>query len=158
MSSGRGGRGRAVVLGGSVAGLVAARVLTDGYDEVVVVERDELPESAEHRRGVAQGRHIHALLAGGLEAFERLFDGLTADLTALGAPVGDMLGDVHAHLGGHVLHRGASGLLIVNVSRPALEASLRARVRTLANVTVLDRCDGAGLVTTPDGADRKSVV
>ena len=152
MSSGRGRRGRAVVLGGSVAGLVAARVLADGYDEVVVVERDELPESAEHRRGVAQGRHIHALLAGGLEAFERLFDGLTADLRALGAPVGDMLGDVHAHLGGHVLHRGASGLLIVNVSRPALEASLRTRVRTMANVTVLDRCDGAGLVTTHDGA------
>jgi 2-polyprenyl-6-methoxyphenol hydroxylase-like FAD-dependent oxidoreductase len=152
MRNGHGGRGRAAVLGGGVAGLVAARVLADSYDEVVVVERDELPEGAEHRRGVAQGRHIHALLAGGLEAFEQLFGGLTAELTALGAPVGDMLGDVHTHLGGHVLHRGTSGLLIVQVSRPALEAILRARIGSLTNVTVLDRCDGAGPATTSDGA------
>jgi len=152
MSNGRGGRGRAVVLGGSVAGLVAARVLADGYDEVVVVERDELPESAEHRRGVAQSRHVHALLAGGQAAFEQLFDGLTAELTTLGALVGDMLDDVHVHLGGHLLHRGASDLLAVHVSRPALEAGLRARVRALPRVTLMDRCDGAGLTTTANGA------
>jgi 2-polyprenyl-6-methoxyphenol hydroxylase-like FAD-dependent oxidoreductase len=150
MRYGHGRHGRAVVLGGSVAGLVAARVLADSHDEVVVVERDELPERAEHRRGVAQGRHVHAILAGGQQALEQLFEGLTAELTALGAPVGDMLGDVHVHLGGHLLHRGASDLLAVHVSRPALEACLRARVRALRSVTLMDRCDGAGLTTTAD--------
>jgi 2-polyprenyl-6-methoxyphenol hydroxylase-like FAD-dependent oxidoreductase len=150
MRYGRNRHGRAVVLGGSVAGLVAARVLAGGYDEVVVVERDHLPEGAEHRRGVAQGRHVHALLAGGQQALEQLFAGLTAELTALGAPVGDMLGDVHAHLGGYALRRGRSDLLAVHVSRPALEASLRARVRALPNATLMDRCDGAGLTTTAD--------
>jgi len=150
MKNGNGRRGRAVVLGGSVAGLVAARVLADSHDEVVVVERDELPESAGHRRGVAQGRHVHAILAGGQQALEQLFEGLTAELTALGAPVGDMLGDVHVHLGGHLLHRGPSDLLAVHVSRPALEACLRARVRALPSVTLMDRCDGAGLTMTGD--------
>ena len=82
---------RAVVLGGSMAGLLAARVLADAYAEVVVVERDELPHAAAHRRGVPQSRHIHGLLAGGQQALEELFDGLTAELVDLGAPAGDLL-------------------------------------------------------------------
>jgi flavin-dependent dehydrogenase len=56
---------RAVVLGGSVAGLLAARVLADAYAEVIVVERDQLPSAAAHRRGAPQSRHIHGLLARG---------------------------------------------------------------------------------------------
>ena len=64
---------RAVVLGGSMAGLLAARVLVDFYAEVVVVERDPLPRAATHRRGVPQSRHIHGLLARGQEALEELF-------------------------------------------------------------------------------------
>ena len=151
MRNGHDGRGRAVVVGGGIAGLVAARVLADEFDHVVVIERDALPETPDHRRGVAQGRHVHALLAGGQLALEQIFEGLTAELMALGAPVGDMLADVHVHLGGHLLHRGASDLLAVHVSRPTLEGCLRARVRTLPNVTLMDRCDGAGLTTSEDG-------
>ncbi|MGY1683122.1 hypothetical protein [Geodermatophilus sp. SYSU D01176] len=59
-------RERAVVLGGSTAGLLAARVLADTHPEVVVVQRDELPEGAAHRRGVPQGRHVHGLLGRGV--------------------------------------------------------------------------------------------
>jgi len=142
---------RAVVLGGSVAGLLAARVLADAYAEVVVVERDELPRAAAHRRGVPQSRHIHGLLAGGQQALEELFDGLTAELVDLGAPAGDMLQDLRAYFGGHRLQPGPSGLLALQASRPMLEASLRARVRALPSVRFMDRCDVAGLTTTPDG-------
>ena len=53
---------RAVVLGGSLAGLCAARVLADHFDEVTVVERDALPDVATQRAGVPQGRHVHAML------------------------------------------------------------------------------------------------
>ncbi|WP_458319428.1 hypothetical protein [Mycolicibacterium brisbanense] len=55
----------ALVLGGSISGLLAARVLSDFYDTVTVVERDELSETPTNRRGVPQGRHVHALLARG---------------------------------------------------------------------------------------------
>jgi flavin-dependent dehydrogenase len=55
---------RAVVLGASMAGLLAARVLAESYQQVIVIDRDQLPETARHRRGVPQGRHIHALAAG----------------------------------------------------------------------------------------------
>jgi 2-polyprenyl-6-methoxyphenol hydroxylase-like FAD-dependent oxidoreductase len=48
----------AVVLGASMGGLLAARVLADAYQRVTVVDRDLLPERAADRQGVPQGRHI----------------------------------------------------------------------------------------------------
>jgi 2-polyprenyl-6-methoxyphenol hydroxylase-like FAD-dependent oxidoreductase len=142
---------RAVVLGGSMAGLLAARVLADAYTEVVVIERDELSRAAAHRRGAPQSRHIHGLLAAGQQALEELFGGLTAELVDLGAPAGDMLGDVRVYFGGHRLQPGPSGLLALQAGRPMLEACLRARVRALPAVTFMDRCDVAGLTATSDG-------
>ncbi|MEU8798204.1 FAD-binding monooxygenase [Spirillospora sp. NPDC048819] len=142
---------RAVVLGGSIAGLLAARVLADAYGEVVVVERDELPDGPAHRQGVPQGRHIHALLARGHSALEELFEGLTAELAADGAPAGDMLGDTRLYFNGHRYRPAPSGLPMLCASRPMLEASIRTRVRALPGVTVLDRCDVSGLVASPGG-------
>ena len=142
---------RAVVLGGSLAGLVAARVLAEAYAEVVVVERDELPDAVAHRRGVPQSRHIHGLLAGGQQALEEFFDGLTAELVDLGAPAGDPLGNLRAYFGGHRLQPGSSGLLALQASRPMLEAAIRARVRALPSVDLMDSCDVTGLTATSDG-------
>ncbi|HET6530914.1 MAG TPA: FAD-dependent monooxygenase [Actinoplanes sp.] len=142
---------RAVVLGGSVAGLLAARVLADAYAEVVVVERDELPHAAAHRRGVPQSRHIHGLLARGQQALDELFDGLTGELVDRGAPAGDMLEGIRASFGGHRLQPAPSGLLALQASRPFLEAALRGRVRELPAVAFMDRCDVTGLTTTADG-------
>jgi 2-polyprenyl-6-methoxyphenol hydroxylase-like FAD-dependent oxidoreductase len=140
-----------VVLGGSMAGLLAARVLAEVYPEVVVVERDELPEGAAHRRGVPQGRHVHGLLARGVQALEELCPGLVEELTGRGVPAGDMLGDTRLHFGGHRFRPGTSGLTVLGASRPALEACVRGRVRGMPAVTVLDRCVAAGLAATPDG-------
>ena len=142
---------RAVVLGASMAGLLAARVLADAYGQVLVVDRDELPETPGHRRGVPHGRHIHALAARGQQVLEELFPGLTDELVAEGAPVGDMLTDARFYLGGHRLHRAHTGLLLLCASRPFLEGHVRARVAVLPNVRFLDGYDVAGLATAPDG-------
>src|SRR5829696_10127254 len=93
-------RNKALVIGGSMAGLLAARVLADFYEEVIVLERDDLAIEEQHRRGVPQGRHAHALLAGGQQVLERLFPGLTEDLVANGAPHGDVLGDTRLYFSG----------------------------------------------------------
>ena len=50
-----------LVLAGSIGGLLAARVLAERFERVVVVERDPLPQTGEHRRGVPHGRHLHGL-------------------------------------------------------------------------------------------------
>ena len=142
---------RAVVLGASMAGLVAARVLADAYAQVTVVDRDQLPEGSAQRRGVPQGHHIHALLARGQQALEELFPGLTAELVAQGVPAGDMLANARVYLSGHRLRQTHTGLVLLCASRPVLESHVRARVQALPNVAVLESCDIMGLAATPDG-------
>ena len=72
----------AVVLGASMAGLLAARVLSDAYERVTVVERDALPTKPDRRRGVPQGRHAHVLVPRGTQILDELFPGLLGDLVA----------------------------------------------------------------------------
>jgi 2-polyprenyl-6-methoxyphenol hydroxylase-like FAD-dependent oxidoreductase len=140
-----------VVLGGSMAGLLAARVLAETCAEVTVLDRDELVGGAIARRGAPQGRHIHALLARGQHVLEELFAGLTEELVALGAPIGDMLGDARLLFGGHRLARAETGLNVLSVSRPLLEDRVRARIRALGNVRFAPPCDVAGLRLSDDG-------
>jgi 2-polyprenyl-6-methoxyphenol hydroxylase-like FAD-dependent oxidoreductase len=141
---------QAVVLGASMAGLLAARVLADAYAQVTVIDRDQLPQADTHRRGVPQGRHLHALLARGQQALEELFPGLTAELVAHGVPTGDVLADGRWYLNGHRLRQTPTGLVALCASRPFVEGHVRGRVRALPNVRFLDACDILGLATTPD--------
>jgi glycine/D-amino acid oxidase-like deaminating enzyme len=46
---------RAVVAGTSMSGLLTARVLTEAFDRVTVVDRDELPREITARRGRPRG-------------------------------------------------------------------------------------------------------
>jgi len=141
----------AVVLGASMAGLLAARVLADAYAQVTIVDRDQLPQAGSHRRGVPQGRHLNALLARGQQALEELFPGLTAELVAHGVPAGDVLGNGRCYLNGHRLRQTHTGLVALCASRPFLEGHVRGRVWALPNVQFLDACDILELATTPDG-------
>jgi len=141
----------AVVLGGGMAGLLAARVLAEAYGRVTVVDRDRMPGAGQHRRGVPQGRHVHGLLARGQQIMEELFPGLTADLLGQGALAGDLLGDCRWYLNGHRLARTRVGLTALCARRPLLEGAVRARVFGRANVTLREGHDIVGLTTTPDG-------
>jgi 2-polyprenyl-6-methoxyphenol hydroxylase-like FAD-dependent oxidoreductase len=146
--------GRAVVMGGSMAGLLAARVLADRYAEVLVLDRDDLAAVTGPRRGVPQARHIHALLPRGREILERLFPGLTAELRADGAAGGDLLGNARLHLGGHRFVRAESQLPALSLSRPFLEDRVRHRVRRRDDVVFPGPCDVVGITTS---ADRRRV-
>jgi 2-polyprenyl-6-methoxyphenol hydroxylase-like FAD-dependent oxidoreductase len=143
--------GHAVVVGGSMAGLLAARVLADAYAQVTLVERDQLVPSGSPRRGVPQGGHIHALLARGQQVLEELFPGLTAELVAKGASSGDALGNARLLFGGHRFARAEAGLTAVSASRPFLEELVRARVAALPGITFAPPADVVGLLLSPDG-------
>ncbi len=142
---------RAVVLGGSIAGLLAARVLAETYVQVTVLDRDALAPGAVPRRGAPQGRHIHALLARGQQVLEELFPGLTGELVAEGAPLGDMLADARLVFGGHRLARADAGLTLLSVSRPLLEDRIRAHVSALRAVRFAPACNVVGLKQSADG-------
>ena len=77
----------AIVIGASIAGMCAARVLSDFYDRVTVYERDDLPDGPANRTAVPQGRHVHLLMARGAQEFDGLFPGLLNDMVAAGVPI-----------------------------------------------------------------------
>ena len=140
----------AVVLGASMAGLLAARVLSDAYQRVTVVDRDTLPNKPGNRRGVPQGRHAHVLVPRGTQILDELFPGLLDDLVAGGAPMIRDLGELRFSPAGHrlCLKGRPAQPFICQASRPFLEGHVRARVRALPAVEILDRCEVVGLVTT----------
>lgn len=136
---------RAIVCGASMAGLLAARVLSDFYEVVTVVERDRLPDGPEQRRGVPQGRHWHALLSTGSKALDQLFPGLLDELVTGGVHVLDNERSL-VYLGfGRFVRLGKfadpASLLFYLPSRPFLESHVRRRVRSLENVRILDGHD-----------------
>ncbi len=137
----------AVVLGASMAGLLAARVLADAYARVTVVERDILPPDFADRRGVPQGRHVHGLHARGRELLDELFPGFTEQLVQAGAVIADSLGDVRIHISGQLLRQVDIGLPGLAASRPFLEGHVRRRVKALPPVGFVEGCDVVGLVT-----------
>jgi 2-polyprenyl-6-methoxyphenol hydroxylase-like FAD-dependent oxidoreductase len=141
---------QAVVLGASFAGLLAARVLTEQFERVVVIERDELPLIGEHRRGVPHGRHLHGLHPRGREILDELFPGFTEILTASGAVGCDVLGDLRWQLSGHQLRQADTGLPGLFASRPFLEGHVRAMTQRLPGVSILERHSICGLTVTPD--------
>src|ERR1700757_4470648 len=143
---------RAVVLGASMGGLLAARVLADFFETVTVVERDALPDDAPAvQRGVPQGRHVHVLLARGAQILDELFPGFLKELAADGAPVWDdgELSKLHLSFGGHEMLRSgkialeAGALAVYMPSRPFLECLVRRRLEAIGNVTILGGHDAA---------------
>ncbi|MFF1511611.1 FAD-dependent oxidoreductase [Streptomyces sp. NPDC058326] len=142
----------AVVLGGSMAGLLAARVLAEVYSEVVIVDRDEIQGVRGPRRGVPQGRQIHGLQPAGQRILEELFPGLTEDLAGDGAQIQDTVADGHWYFRGRKLMQSPSDLVTVAASRPLLEYHVRRRVAAFDAVSFLERRDIVGLTTTPDAS------
>ena len=142
---------RALVIGSSIAGLLAARALSEAYSEVIVLDRDELPYGPVARGGVPQIRHAHGLLAGGREAMEELLPGLTADLVAAGATAGDAQESMDYYVGTGRYPTGTSGLTAVAVSRVLLEWTIRRRVAETPGVVFYDRSSVLDLMFSEDG-------
>ena len=140
----------AVVIGGSMAGLWAGRVLADRFDRVTVIERDRFPLAPERRKGVPQARHVHLLLVQGQRIMERLFPGLGAELTAAGAPAVDWAQDCVAYFGGAWGQRFRSGLITRTCSRDLLEWSIRRRLAAWDNLRFVDGWEVTGLLADPD--------
>lgn len=141
---------RAVVIGASMAGLLAARALADTFTHVTVIDRDTLPDKPENRRGVPQGKHLHGLLARGLTILDDLFPGFEEEMVSAGAIQADIQADIHWYLDGHLLKPDPSGLIGISVTRPLLEFKVRQRVAALPGVEIIDNCDVLNLTTTGD--------
>ena len=146
-------RRHAVVVGGSLAGMLAARVLADHFDGVTLLERDRFTETPAARKGLPQGRHVHVLLERGRGAMERFLPGLTGELVRAGAKPLDATRDVAwmNPYGWYVRFPG--DLLLLASTRDLIDWGVRGRVAALPNVRIHQEADVAGLIRGPgDGA------
>jgi 2-polyprenyl-6-methoxyphenol hydroxylase-like FAD-dependent oxidoreductase len=150
---------RAVVIGGGMGGLFSARVLADHFVDVVVVDRDHEPTTADARGAVPQGHQFHVLLPGGLDAMSEWFPGFADDLVSAGS-VPMMLGrDFYAYtplgksysIQTHVPDPFETGDYTYVQSRPQLELSVRRRVASLDNVSFEYRTLADGPLLDDDG-------
>ncbi|MDG4798808.1 FAD-dependent oxidoreductase [Micromonospora sp. WMMD1082] len=132
---------KAVVIGGSVAGMLAARVLSDYADSVVVIDRDDLHTTG-GRPGVPQGTQLHALLPGGFLQLEQLFPGFREQALAQGA-IGAPPAARRNYLDGRLKVVVPDDADSLAGSRPLLESLIRQQVLRLPNVkTITARATG----------------
>ena len=159
----------AVVVGGSVAGLLAARVLVDGFETVTVLDSDSLPDGPAARRGVPHARQPHVLLEAGRATLEDLFPGFGEDLISAGGLLVDGATDFKYFDEGDFVADGPTRELMYFASRSLIELIVRRRVAGLDGVRLRSGCrfvdylgDEAatavdGVVVRGDGADRETI-
>lgn len=142
----------AVVIGGSIAGLLTARVLADYFTQVTIIDRDQYPASVDHRKGTPQSRHLHVLLGRGQQIIEAFFPGIVQELEQAGAPVIEWAHDMKTTLAnGESLPRFHSGHFTITASRILLEWTIRERLKTACpNIRFIEGHQVLGLLTTED--------
>ncbi len=128
----------AIVVGSGIAGLLSAHVLSKYFYQVILLERDQLPDGPHFRQGVPQGFYGHALVTGGHRILERFFPGLDNELARLGGQAGDAQEDGLYYFRKGWLPQFESKLRSRASSRVQLEWLILKRVRTLENVNILE--------------------
>lgn len=139
----------AIVLGGSMAGLLAARALAGHFDRVTVVDRDRLPDEARYRDGVPQSRHLHGLLRRGLVELEGLYPGIEAELVEAGGL--PLSGPDFLRLSAFGWGERFESPGLIAASRELIEWSVRRRTLADPKVTVLDGHEVEGLIPSSGG-------
>ncbi|MEM6453313.1 MAG: monooxygenase [Cyanobacteria bacterium P01_D01_bin.105] len=144
----------AIVIGGSIAGLLVTKVVSKIFNRVTLIDRDPLPLSPQPRRGVPQSVQPHVLFTRGFQIMEQHFPGLGESLAAAGAVTIDWGREFHLFSLGdwNATFEGESQLKSVTCSRYLLETVVRQQVAKLPNVQFLDACKVQGLLIAEDSS------
>jgi 2-polyprenyl-6-methoxyphenol hydroxylase-like FAD-dependent oxidoreductase len=132
-------RQHAIVMGGSLAGLLAARVLSKHFERVTIIEKDRVNHQPGSRPGQPQTQHLHALLATGLQVMIDYFPDLPEALVANGAMMNDFARSMRWYIYGGYRSQFEIGFPVTTMSRGLLEHLIRDRVLALPNIQLLDR-------------------
>ena len=140
----------AVVLGGSLTGLLTAKVLSQYYPQVTIIEKDAVHREPESRKGQPQTRHLHGLLPAGLQVMTRYFPGLLDELISYRVKVFDFAKSMNWFCYRGFRKSFSMGIEVATVSRPLLEHIIRERVLALPNVHLVDNTTAKHLIATDD--------
>ena len=144
----------AIVIGGGMAGLLAARVLANHFERVTLIERDHYPQEPIFRSGVPQGRHIHILLMRGQQILEALFPGITDKLLARGANAIDFIDDFALHFWSGWIPQKPSHLQVYACTRLLIEWQVRQELLKHEQVHILE---GQAVIDLAASSDKQSV-
>ena len=139
-----------IVLGGSLSGLLAARVLSPYYTQVTIIEKDAVHREPEARKGQPQTRHLHGLLPGGLKVMSSYFPGLLDEMASYGVKVRDFADSMDWFCYGGFRKSFTIGIDGVLITRPLLEHIVRERVLALPNVQLQDQTVAKHLTAAED--------
>ena len=144
--------GKAIIIGGGIAGLLAARVLSSHFKQVIVLEKDVYPEKALPRNGIPQSHHTHILLMKGKQILTELFPDLESVLISKGAHKVDLLADVKYHLATGSAMRLKSGMYTIACTRQLLENSIIGELLIQCqNVKIMDNTRVTSLTKCKNG-------
>ncbi len=143
-------RNQAIVLGASLGGLMTARALSNHFEKVTIIERDEVHRQPESRKGQPQTRHLHGLLPAGFQIMQYYFPDLKQALSDNGAMVMDFAQTMVWNTYGGYRKSSFMGLDAVTMSRPLLEHLIRERVLALPNIELIDNTKVKNLLKTTD--------
>ncbi|MFN8352845.1 MAG: FAD-dependent monooxygenase [Spirosomataceae bacterium] len=143
-------RNHAIVLGGSLGGLLAAKVLSQHFKQVTIIEKDTVHRQPESRKGQPQTQHLHGLLPAGLRILNQYFSGIEADMSANGAKVMDFAETMNWFSYGGYKKRFKIGFNAVIATRPLLEHLVRERVLALPNILLQDNTTVKKLLASAD--------
>ena len=146
-----GTKDHAIVIGGGIAGLLAARVLAEHFGRVTLVERDTLPAGTGYRKGIPQSRHQHIFLPRGRQIVERLFPGFADALVSSGAEPLDLGQSGHWLTPVGLAPRFHAGMDLLGCTCDLTEWVIRERVALLPNVRYLECTDVVRLLPAPGG-------
>lgn len=140
---------KAVVIGGSIAGLLAARVLAESFESVTIIESDRLPLEPHKRKGVPQSVQPHVLFTKGYRILEELFPGIGDGLSAAGALSIDWAREFHVYIQGkwNLNSTQPSDIVSFTCSRPLLEWVIRKKLQGFPNVQFLEQHRAIALLT-----------
>ena len=151
---------RAVVIGGSIAGLLSARVLADYFEQVIVIDKDKLPQTPQPRRGgVPQSVQPHVLFTKGYRILGDFFPGIESKLDANGALNIDWAREFKHYFGGEwgLTTEHPSDIVSVTCSRYLLEWTIRQELLKLPQIDFLEQSKVAELVVNAKAEHIKGV-
>ncbi|MBT2375340.1 FAD-dependent oxidoreductase [Pseudomonas fluorescens] len=143
--------GHAVIIGGSIAGLVAARVLSEHFQRVTILERDLIDEGMACRKGTPGASHSHGLTSKGARALESIFPGIKNELKIAGSVVFDHAQGISSRVPSGQIPFSTVGQPMQFFTRPLLESLIRRRVIATPRVHLRDGTRVTGLRTDAAG-------
>jgi 2-polyprenyl-6-methoxyphenol hydroxylase-like FAD-dependent oxidoreductase len=151
----------AVVIGGSIAGLISARVLADYFDQITILERDHIEPLPAVHKSAPQGNHLHTVLMGGLQVLSGLYPGFSEKLHMMGAVPVRLTTDFPVYhpdgvafsFSGAVREPRDLGIQLYSQSRGLLEHCLRQCTLALPNISAESDAPVAGLINSKSGVE-----